>query len=182
MPRWVLLLTVASTVVIAIVVGVLWYVIGGWPRDHDRYGSIAIPGKRTLVLPKGEVRFSFEGQVTGGGQTRTIEDPPEGLRVRVSRRGRRLRVEEVSSSLYGIASGDRGHEPLAKADVPERARYRVRARADSASGGGKVTVGPALWNPLDSRLVGAVGIGFAALLVLMFFELPLLFMGRLRSG
>ena len=169
-----------STVVIAVVVGVLWYVIGGWPQDHDRYGSIAIPGKRTLELPKGEVRVSFEGQVSGG--TRTLEDPPEGLKVRVGRRGRKLKIEEVSSSLYGIASGDRGHEPLAKVDVPERGRYRVRASADSTSGGGKVTVGPELWNPLGSRLLGAVGIGFAALLVLMFFELPLLFMGRLRSG
>ena len=123
--------------------------------------------------------------MTGGGQSRTLEDPPEGLEVRVRRRGggRRLKVEEVSSSLYGIASGDRGHEPLAKVDVPERDRYRVRARADGGSAGGLVTAGPELWNPLGSRLAGAVGIFLASLLVLLFlFELPILLMARSRSG
>ena len=178
------MVTMVSTVAIAVVVGVLWYVIGGWPRDHDRYGRVQIPGKKTLALPKGEVRFSFEGTVTGGGQSRTLEDPPEGLKVRVrTRSGRRLKVEKVSSSLYGITSGDRGHEPLAKTDIPERGRYRVRTTAKGGSGGGLVTAGPPLWNPLDSRLVGAVAIFLAALLVLLFlFELPILLMARTRSA
>ena len=180
MPRWVVAAVVGSTVVIAVVLGVLWYVIGGWPRDHDRYGKVEIPGQKTLTLPKGEVRFSFEGTVSGGGQTRTLEDPPPGLEVRVRpRRGRRLKVEEVSSSLYAINVNDRGREPLAKVDIPERGRYRVRTIAEGASPGGLVTAGPELWNPLGSRLLGAIGIFVVALLVLLFlFELPILLMAR----
>ena len=183
MPGWVVALVVGSTVVIAIVLGVLWYVIGGWPRDHDRYGEVAIPGQRTVELPKGEVRLSFEGQVTGGGEARTLEDPPEGLRVRLSRpRGRPLEVESVSRSLYGILSGDRGHEPFGKVEVPERGRYRVATSARGATPSGRITAGPKLWNPLGSRVAGAFGIFFAALVALMLLELPLLIgIGR-RTG
>jgi hypothetical protein len=179
-PRWVLIASIASTVVIAVVVGVVWYVIGGWPRDHDRYGSVPIPGAQTLALPEGEVRLSFEGQVSEGGPTRTLQDPPEGLEVRVGRRGGdALEVESVSSALYTVASGDTGHEPYGKVQVPEAGRYRVRATA--AGGGGQITAGPELWNPLGSRVAGAVGIALAAALVLLFLELPLLLMARGRA-
>jgi len=177
----VLILALASSVVAAVVVGVLWYVIGGWPQDHDRYGRVPIPGKRTVGLPKGEVRLSFEGQVTGGGQSRTLEDPPEGLKVRVrSRDGRRLKVEEVSGSLFVINIGDRGREPLAKVETPKRGRYRVRASAGGASPGGLVTAGPEFWNPLGSKAVGAVVAFLAALIVLLIFEAPLVLLGRRR--
>ena len=183
MPRWVLPVVVASTVVIAIVLGVLWYVIGGWPRDHDRYGALAIPGQRTLQLPKGEVRLSFEGEASGGGQTRTLEDPPEGLDVRVSSPGgQQLEVERVSGSLYGVLSGDRGHEPFGKLQIPERGSYRVRTSARAASPGGRITAGPPLWNPLGSRGAGALGIFVAALLVLLLLELPLLLAAGRRAG
>ena len=182
MPRWVTLLTLTGTVLTAVVVGVLWYLIGGWPQDHDRYGKVEIPGQKTLTLPKGEVRFSFEGTVSGGGQTRTLEDPPEGLEVRVRpRRGRRLKVEEVSSSLDANNVGDRGREPLAKVETPERGRYRIRTVAEGASPGGLVTAGPELWNPLGSRVLGALGIFLASLIVLfLLFELPILFFARSR--
>ena len=167
--------TVATTVVAAVVVGVLWYVIGGWPRDHDRYGKLTIPGRETLELPEGEVRLSFEGNVSGGGETRTLEDPPEGLRVKVSRRGRELEVESVPSFLYSVMVGDRGREPHGKVDVPEAGRWRVEATARGSSPGGRITAGPELWNPLGSRAVGAVAIAVASFLVLfVLFELPLL--------
>ena len=64
MPRWVAPVVIATTVIVAVVVGVLWYVIGGWPRDHDRYGVVPIPGQRVLELPEGEVRLAFEGNVS----------------------------------------------------------------------------------------------------------------------
>jgi hypothetical protein len=183
-PRWVLTAVIGSTVVIAVVLGVLWYIIGGWPRDHDRYGRVAIPGQRTLELPKGEVRLSFEGQASGGSRTRTLEDPPDGLKVRVSsRRGRRqLKVESVSRSLYGVLSGDRGHEPFGRVDVPARGRYRVQAGARGATATGSITAGPSLWNPLGSPLVGAVAIFLAALLVLLFIELPLVLAAGRKRG
>ena len=177
------MLTLVSTAVIAIVLGVLWYLVGGWPRDHDRYGSLAIPARETLALPKGEVRLSFEGNVSGGGQTRTLEDAPEGLRVRVSRRGHELKVESVPSFLYSIASGDRGREPYGKVEVPEAGRWLVQTSARRASPGGRITAGPELWNPLGSRAAGAVALAAAAFLVLfLLFELPLLLALRSRSG
>src|SRR5215216_4937264 len=109
-------------------------------RPHDRYGKVQIPGRRTRELPKGEVRLSFQGQASGGGQTRTLEDPPPGLRVRLtSRGGGQRKVEDVPSSLYGVLSGDRGHEPYGKVDVPERGAYRLRTSAKEASAGGEIT-------------------------------------------
>jgi hypothetical protein len=183
MPRWVLLVTVGSTVLIAVVLGVLWYVIGGWPRDHDRYGEIPIPGKQTLRLPDGEVRLSFEGRAVGGGNTRSLEDPPPGLKVRItSGSGRRLKVESVSRSLYTMLSGDSGHEPYGKLDVPERGRYRVVTTADESSGSGRITLGPSLWNPGGSRTIGAVGIFLASLIVLLAIEAPILLLARKRSA
>ena len=183
MPRWVFLLIVGSTVLVAVVLGVVWYVIGGWPRDHDRYGKVAIPGKRSISLPQGEVRLSFEGRVSGGGQTRILENPPEGLKVTLtSGSGRRLKIESVSASLYSISSGDSGHEPYGKTEVPERGRHRVVTRADGGSASGRITLGPKLWNPLDSREAGAVGIFLASLLVLMAIEVPILLMVRRRAA
>jgi hypothetical protein len=180
--RWLFVLTIGSTVLVAIVLGVVWYTIGGWPRDHDRYGTLPIPGRATLELPKGEVRLSFEGNVSGG-QTSILEDAPAGLRVQVSRRGRELEVESVPSFLYSVASGDRGHEPYGKVDVPEAGRWRVETSAQATSASGRITAGPELWNPLGSRAVGAVAIAVAAFLVLfLLFELPLLVALGRRSG
>ena len=183
MPRWVLPVVGIATAVVAIGLAVLWYVIGGWPRDHDRYGKVPIPGQRTLDLPHGEVRLSFEGQTRGSGEHRTLEDPPEGLKVQVSSRGGRdLEVDDVPGSLYGILSGDRGHEPFGKVDVPEQGHYRVRTIARGVSPGGEITAGPELWNPLGSRLVGALAVGVAALLVLLTLDLPFLLLAGGRSA
>lgn len=182
MPRWVLIAAFGSTVVIAIVLGVLWFVIGGWPRDHDRYGEVEIPGKKTLQLPEGEVRLSFEGQAVGGGSNRSLEDPPEGLKVRVTpSEGRRLKIESVSRSLYTVLSGDSGHEPYGKVEVPRRGSYRIVTSAAGGAGSGRIAAGPPLWNPLGSRAVGAVAIFLASLLALLLLEAPLLLMARRRT-
>ena len=183
MPRWVLIVTLGSTLLIAVVLAVVWYVIGGWPRDHARYGKVEIPGKQTFRLPDGEVRLSFEGAVSGGGNTRTLEDPPPGLKVRItSGSGRRLKIESVSSSLYSISSGDSGHEPYGKLDVPERGRYRVVTTADGGTGSGRITLGPSLWNPGGSRTLGTAAIFFGSLLVLLLIEVPILLLVRKRSA
>lgn len=182
MPRWVVPVTIGSSALIAIIIGVLWYVIGGWPRDHDRYGAVPIPGQQTVRLPEGEVRLSFEGQATGGGETSTLEDPPPGLEVRISQFGdRRLEIESVSSSLYSITSGDRGHEPYAKTESPAAGRYQVRTTAQASSATGRITLGPALWNPLGSRVAGAVMAAAAVMLVLLLIEVPLLLLIRRRT-
>jgi hypothetical protein len=187
-PRWVIALVVGSTVVIALVIGVLWYVIGGWPQDHDRYGSVAIPGERAVQLPEGEVRLSFEGEATAGAQSSTLEDPPEGLEVRVRRqRGEPLEVESVPRSLYSITSGDRGHEPYGKIETTASGRYSVVTSAEGASPSGRITLGPELWNPAGSRVLGALmaGLGVGALmagvgvlLVLSLLGLPVLLLTR----
>jgi len=176
------LLLLVATVLTAAALGALWYLIGGLPRDHERYGAVGIPGKRTLKLPKGEVRLSFEGQATGGGDNRHLEDPPEGLRVRVARRGgKRLEVTEVPSWLFSSISGDRGDEPYGRIQLPERGRYRVRTRATGASPNGEITLGPKPWNPLGSRLAGPIVAGVVALLALLLLSLPLvLLLGRDR--
>ena len=183
MPRWVAPVVVVTTAAVAIALAVVWYVMGGWPHDHGRYGKVAIPGRETLELPKGEIRLDFEGEVSGGGESRTLQDPPPGLRVRVSPRGgNELSVERVSSSLYGIFSGSRGHEPYGKVQVPERGRYDVRTTADTSSPGGRITAGPKLWNPLGSRLLGAIAVGVAGLLVLLVLDLPLVVLSRRGSS
>jgi hypothetical protein len=87
----------------------------------------------------------------------------------------------VSSSLYGVFTGGRGHEPFGKVDVPESGRYSVRASAEGGSPGGEITAGPELWNPLGSPLLGAILAGLAALLVLLFLDLPLIILAGRSS-
>ena len=87
----------------------------------------------------------------------------------------------MSGSLYGVFVGGRGHEPFGKVEVPEAGRYRVRAISETASPSGEITAGPELWNPGGSRVLGAVAVFFAALIVLLFLDLPFIVLaGRSR--
>ena len=170
MPRWVAPVVIATTVIVAVVVGVLWYVIGGWPRDHDRYGVVPIPGQRVLELPEGESPAGVRGECqTGAGTARSRTCPTISACGSPAAAGE-LRVDDVSGSLYGVFVGGRGREPFGKVEVPKR--HRVRAISETASPSGEITAGPELWNPGGSRVLGAVAVFFAALIVLLFLDLP----------
>jgi hypothetical protein len=174
---------------IAVGIGIAWYLLGGFPRDHDTYGSVSVPGQQVLQLPEGDVRINLENDTTGSGDTRSIEDRPEGLAVRVvpAADGRELAVKEVPQWLFVSLSGARGHEPIGKVEVPSAGRYRVQASADDARGfdsgavsrfaqgpgsGPEVTLGQRPWSPLDSVLLGAILAGLAVLLAVLLLTLP----------
>jgi hypothetical protein len=135
------------------------------------------------------VRINFENEATGSGDTRSIEDRPEGLAVRVvpAAGGRELAVKEVPQWLFVSLSGARGHEPFGKVEVPSAGRYRVQASADDARGldsqavsrfaqgpgsGPEVTLGQRPWSPLDSVLLGAILAGLAVFLAVLLLTLP----------
>jgi hypothetical protein len=42
-------------VVVGGVLAVGWYILGGFPRDHDKYGEVAVPGTTVIALPEGDV-------------------------------------------------------------------------------------------------------------------------------
>lgn len=146
--------------------GVVWFMVGGLPRDHDEYATVPLGETRTVELPGDEVRVYFQGEAGEDGKT---EPQPAGLAARIAPAaggGDPLPLEDVSSSLFGGSSGDIRWQPLAKADVPAAGDYRVSADADASAGArAAITVGKAPWNPLGSRLVGAflVFLIFAAL-------------------
>ena len=67
---------------IGIALGVGWYVLGGLPRDHDRYGEVPIPGQQALSLPQeDDLRLYFENHATRSGDSTHLDDRPEGLEV-----------------------------------------------------------------------------------------------------
>jgi hypothetical protein len=177
--------------VVGAVIGVGWYILGGFPRDHDAYATVPVPGLATVNLPEGDVRINFENDAHQSGDSTILEDQPEGLDVRVvpAEGGDELEIEDVPSWIFASTSGDRGHEPYAKIDVPEAGEYVVQA-ADEASGGfnapppqgavaddagPEIALGKSPWTPLDSRFLGAVLAGLAVVLIVLLFTLPFRF-------
>jgi hypothetical protein len=74
-------------VVVGGVLAVGWYILGGFPRDHDKYGEVAVPGTTVIALPEGDVRLNFENHATRSGDSTTLpSDGPAGL-GRVAPRG-----------------------------------------------------------------------------------------------
>ena len=182
--------TLGIGLLVAVALAIGWYVIGGLPRDHDRYGEVEVPGEAVLALPEGDVRLNFENHATRSGDSTTLDDQPRGLEVRMTAAdgGQPLAVEDVPSWLFSSTSGNRGHEPLGKIDVPHDGNDLVTASADGAgkpkSGGGAggagsaggedppsvdsgpaISVGQAPWTPFDSRLAGAILCGVVVFLV-----------------
>src|SRR4051812_27128026 len=37
-------------IVVAVGLAIAWYTLGGFPRDHDKYGEVAVPGQGALQL------------------------------------------------------------------------------------------------------------------------------------
>jgi hypothetical protein len=174
--------------VVAVGLAISWYIIGGFPRDHDRYGEVAVPGKSALTLPAGDVRLNFENHATHSGDSTTLDDQPPGLKVRVTPAGggEPLAIDDVPSWLFSSTSGDRGHEPYGKLDVPSGGDYLVAASADGAPApkgaaaaqptsvdeGAAISVGQSPWTPGDSKLLGAILCGVAVMALILAFTLP----------
>lgn len=180
--------TIGLALLVAVGLGLAWYLLGGFPRDHDRYGSVSVPGQRVVELPAGDVRVNFENDTTGDGDTRHIQDRPPGMTVRVSPAagGEAIEVKNVPGWLFSSISGDRGHEPFGKVEIPRRGNYRVRVTEDQSrrvepaasrtapgtESGPEIALGERPWSPLDSLLVGAILAGLTAFLALLLLTLP----------
>ena len=182
-----------TSLLVGVVIGIGWYVLGGFPRDHEAYGAVPIPGAAAINLPGEEVRLYFEGNAHRSGDSTILDDPPEGLDVRITPTGGGdpLETEDVPSWLFSSTTNDRGHEPYAKVEIPEEGEYVVVATDEATGGfnkvppgaaadnsGPEITLGERPWNPLDSKFLGAVLAGLAVVIVLMLFTLPFRFIGR----
>ena len=179
--------------VIAIGLGAAWYTLGGFPRDHDKYGEVSVPGSAVLALPAGDVRLNFENHATHSGDSTNLDDRPAGLDVRVVPEGggAPLAIDDVPSWLFSATSGSRGHEPYGKIDVPSAGNYLVEA-TDDASGGFKkggynlvfqdpppavdsgpaISVGQSPWTPGDSKVLGAILCGVVVMALVLALTLP----------
>jgi hypothetical protein len=170
---------------------VAWYILGGFPRDHDKYGEVPVPGTAVIALPEGDVRLNFENSAHRSGDSTTLDDQPPGLTVGVTPApgGEQLEVDDVPSWLFSSTSGDRGHEPLGKIDVPSEGNYLVAAGADGEpapappklatvgespkiDSGAAVSFGASPWSPLDSKFLGAVCVFVVVMLVMLLLTLP----------
>jgi hypothetical protein len=186
--------TIGLGLVVAVGLAIAWYELGGLPRDHDRYGEVEVPGQAVFALPAGDVRLNLENHATRSGGSTTLDDRPPGLEVRVTPAagGGEVAVEDVPGWLYSSTSGDRGHEPLGKIDVPKAGEYLVAASDDrsgrprppaggaeapakppSVDSGPAISVGQSPWTPFDSKLAGAILFGVVVMLgVGVLFVLP----------
>jgi hypothetical protein len=185
---------IGAGLLVAVALAIAWYELGGFPRDHDKYGEVAVPGQAVLALPDGDVRVNFENDAHRSGDSTTLEDQPPGLEVRVAPAGggEDLALEDVPSWLFSSTSGDRGHEPVGKIDVPEAGDYFVltstegvplappaetapsaAAELPSVDSGPAISVGQSPWTPFDSKLAGAILCGVVVLLAVgVLFVLP----------
>ncbi|MGH2984138.1 MAG: hypothetical protein ACRDK5_07775 [Solirubrobacterales bacterium] len=177
---------------LAVGLAIAWYTLGGFPRDHDRYGEVAVPGEAVLAMPEGDVRLNFENNAHRSGDSTIIDDQPAGLEVGVTPAGDgdELAVDDVPSWLFGSTSGDRGHEPWGKIDVPTAGDYLVAATDDisgpqprqvaaapapeppSVDSGPAISVGQSPWTPFDSKLAGAILCGVVVMLGILLLTLP----------
>lgn len=187
---------------LAIGLGAAWYTLGGFPRDHDKYGEVAVPGEAVLALPSGDVRLNFENHATHSGDSTTLDDQPSGLDVKVTPAagGAPLKVDDVPSWLFSSTNGSRGHEPYGKIDVPSAGDYRVLAtdestkflpvtctvdgkkqpcpagkptpKPPSVDDGPAISVGQSPWTPGDSKLLGAILCGVAVMVLVLALTLP----------
>jgi hypothetical protein len=191
--------------VIAVGLAIGWYVLGGFPRDHDKYGEVTVPGQVVLQLPKGDVRLYFENHATHTGDSTNLDDRPPGLKAQVSALdgGAPLKISDVPSWIFSSTSGSRGHEPYGKIDVPSAGPYVVAAGDDQSGGikplptgaaanapvaepppavddGPAISVGQSPWTPLDSKLLGAILVFVVVMLITLALTLPFRFMMRDR--
>jgi hypothetical protein len=182
----------ALGLVVAVGLGIAWYVLGGFPRDHDKYGEVPVPGVAALTLPSGDVRLNFENHATHSGDSTTLDDRPAGLKVQVTPAsgGQPLEVDDVPGWLFSSTSGSRGHEPYGKIDVPSAGPYLVAASADGAPApsapapatqasstpsvdeGPAISVGQSPWTPGGSKLLGAILCGVAVMALVLALTLP----------
>jgi hypothetical protein len=179
--------------VIAIGLAAAWYTLGGFPRDHDKYGEVAVPSSAVLALPAGDVRLNFENHATHSGDSTTLDDRPAGLdvRVRSAEGGQPLPIDDVPSWLFSSTSGSRGHEPYGKIDVPRAGPYLVEATDDARGGfkkggynlvfqdpppsvdsGPAISVGQSPWTPGDSKVLGAILCGVVVMALVLALTLP----------
>lgn len=155
-----------------------WTIFGGFPVDADRYGRVPVPGKKVVELPEGIVPLDHDNLMEGGGETRSLADRPDGLAIQITPAngdGGALPVESVPSWLFTSSSGDRGHEPYGRIDVPKAGRYLVKTEADGPSGDPQIVLGAAPWNPGGSVYAGAA---LAFLVVFFIAVLPALIIRR----
>jgi hypothetical protein len=177
---------------VAVGLSIGWYVLGGFPRGHDKYGEVPVPGQAVLGLPAGDVRLYFENHATQSGDSTTLDDQPPGLSVLVTLAASgdhpELQIDDVPSWLFSSTSGDRGHEPYGKIDVPSAGNYLVAASADgqnpaplnvgappetpSIDEGPAISVGQSPWTPGDSKLLGAILCGVAVMALVLALTLP----------
>jgi hypothetical protein len=180
---------------LGVMVAIGWYILGGFPGDQDEYGVVNVPGQVEVELPEEEVRLNHENDATRSGDTTHLSDQPEGLEVQVSAAdgGEPLALEDVPSWLFSSTTDDRGHEPFRKVDVPSAGPYlieataeglpplgsRALARAPQADDQGpEVTIGAAPWNPLGSKLAGAILAGVVVFILGYGLTLPFKLIGR----
>src|ERR687897_1586238 len=93
-------------VVVGGVLAVGWYILGGFPRDHNKYGEVAVPGTSVIALPEGDVRLNFENSAHRSGDSTILDDQPPGLTAAVTPApgGEQLAVDDVPSWLVSFGA------------------------------------------------------------------------------
>lgn len=142
----------------AAIMGVAWYVIGGFPGDHDRYGKVPLGAVNKGALPK-DVGKAVGGDIQAGFEAISEQ-------VQRDARAERSRVElpggEVRINYDGGSTGNGSSESAREA--PESLRVTVRRAAGGPplavedAGGYDSVVGDdgwASWKKIEAPEAGA---------------------------
>ena len=170
-------------VIVALIVAAAWWVMGGFPSDHAKYATVAVPGSESVRLPEGEARLYWQAITVGGGDDSSVADRPDGLDVTVAdENGTELEVSSVPSWLFSSTNSTTGYEPFGKVDVPAAGSYAVTTGFDDGEvppAHAAITIGAEPWNPGGSKVAGAV---LCFILIFAIAVLPLLIIGAVMRN
>jgi hypothetical protein len=116
-----LALAIAGVTVIAAIALLVIEAVGA-NRDANAYGEVAVPGRESVSLPRGEV-IVFYGERIGKYRQSPLAVPPT-LRLRVRTTGGAL-LGSTPSGFSQFDDGDYVRRSIAKMDVPEPGSYEA---------------------------------------------------------
>jgi hypothetical protein len=141
----------------------LWFLLGGLPfSDHDRHGSVSVPGTGEVELPTGDVRVFFQESDLSGDESATV---PEGVEVTVvGPTGSPVPISKTFGTIGGISVGLSsttigvvGHTDYGRMAVLTAGAHSVTVTQASATGATDptITFGEPPLNPFGPPIVGA---------------------------
>lgn len=169
------LISAGALILIGVLLFLGYLLMAAFEGDSAQFGSVPIPGKEQVELPKGDVDIYYSEKVDPDAGVPLIV--PDDLQYTVTGAGGQ-NVEVVSRGDEAKSTGDGMTTLIGAIDLPEKGSYTVTADSTQAAQriepaltfgqGPFAAIGHRAKDVLDS-LKGPLGIVLAIVIVLLFF-------------